>query len=582
MQLSNSFEEERITFDDVAVYFSEEEWKYLGDRQRLLYMDVMMENFLTLHSLDLGSIKIKEEPISVPVNHVDLSKQEMNILLKYRHVEDVIERKQSDAFQNCRESFGEEMSQHNTEVDGREYARIEFTSLYNDTCTARNTTSIQGYSNKDNQSSYILQDSPTLRSLSLCPSSSTPSHVNDPVSQRKTEEYLTTPQEYTDSTMHDSSHITQQFPPWVVRAQPTDLSDSASSLTVPHTVGEMLEDMDTSDHESNVWHEANPSNTVFHNSTTVEKLYACTECGKNFNRSSHLLRHKRIHLGERPFFCGKCGKSFIDSSQLVIHHRTHTGEKPYACNGCEKTFICKLHLVRHQRSHTGERPYVCSICEKGFAQSSNLLTHLRTHTGEKPYSCMHCGKCFIRRSHVVRHQRIHTGEGPYLCTECGKSFTESSALLKHQRSHTGEKPYACTKCQKNFIDKSALANHLRTHTGERPYLCRVCGKSFTHGSALIKHRRIHTGEKPYTCGNCGKSFSQTSALANHERTHTGEKPFSCTDCGKCFTQSSSLVKHQRTHTGERPYSCTECGKSFTYSSVLVKHRRTHNKERLCT
>ncbi|OCT90184.1 hypothetical protein XELAEV_18018796mg [Xenopus laevis] len=315
-------------------------------------------------------------------------------------------------------------------------------------------------------------------------------------------------------------------------------------------------------------------------SQTAEKYYTCTECGKDFNRSSHLLRHKRIHIGERPYFCGKCGKSFMDSSQLVIHKRTHTGEKPYACNDCEKRFICKLHLVRHQRSHTGERPYICSKCGKGFTQSSNLLTHLRTHTGEKPYCCAQCGKCFIRRSHVIRHQRIHTGEGPYGCSECSKSFTESSALLKHQRTHTGEKPYACAQCPKSFMDKSALANHQRTHTGERPYPCRDCGKSFSHSSALVKHQRIHTGEKPYACGKCEKSFSQTSALVNHQRTHTGEKPFACTDCGKCFTQTSSLVKHQRTHTGERPYTCSECGKSFTYSSVLVKHQRTHKKQRL--
>ncbi|KAG8574252.1 hypothetical protein GDO81_009106 [Engystomops pustulosus] len=319
------------------------------------------------------------------------------------------------------------------------------------------------------------------------------------------------------------------------------------------------------------------SATTKSKSQITERDYRCPECGKCFNRSSHLLRHKRIHMDERPYLCGKCGKSFIDNSHLVIHRRTHTGEKPYACSECDKRFICKLHLVRHQRSHTGEQPYMCSICGKRFAQSSNFLTHLRIHTGEKPYSCTYCDKSFIRRAHLVRHQRIHTGQGPYACKECDKSFMESSGLLKHLRTHTGEKPFSCSQCPKSFIDKSALANHQRTHTGERPYACRDCGKTFSHSSALVKHVRIHTGEKPYACGKCSKRFSQTSALVNHERIHTGQKPFSCSDCGKCFTQASSLVKHRRTHTGEKPYKCGECGKSFTYSSVLVKHERTHKK-----
>ncbi|KAM8924649.1 uncharacterized protein RCH25_009363 [Pelodytes ibericus] len=291
------------------------------------------------------------------------------------------------------------------------------------------------------------------------------------------------------------------------------------------------------------------TNPSHHRPYPSEALYSCFECQKCFGSHSDLVNHQRFH-DRNKLSCSECGAYFTNNFQFDEHLKLHTRDRPYACSECDKSYTKKSHLDRHVRSHTGEKPFVCFECGKCFAKSEDRIAHLRIHSGSKPYVCTECGKCFSLSGNLIRHLRLHTGEKQFTCSECGKSFSRSENLTRHQITHTGVKRFECSEC----------------------------GKCFNYNSSLIQHQSIHTGVKRFKCSECGKCFSQNGNLIRHQRTHTGERPFPCSDCGKSFSLKAVLNKHKRIHTGEKPYPCTVCARHFRRRSHLKRHMRTHVEE----
>ncbi|XP_077113110.1 uncharacterized protein LOC143768302 [Ranitomeya variabilis] len=468
-----------IRCQDVAVYFSIEEWEYL-EGHRDLYKNVIMEVPQTLTSPDLSSKRTTPERCPRPLLPQDCNQEDPNTPQDHQ---------------------GEDLTHINTPetyVRGDEWCKEEIPTYdYPDDCTRRSEGQLTSSIFKSDDLE-ILQDTTELNAITSDISLSIHSKdlSSDPMKQVPSSGSLLT-------TKENQSHkrgIKKQAAPKAKK------SISCSEC------GKCF----------------NKSHLVRHQRThTGEKPFSCSECGKCFIQKWHLVRHQKTHTGEKPFSCSECGKCFTSKWCLVTHQISHTGEKPFSCSECGKCFTSKSCLVTHQISHTGEKHFSCSECGKCFTSKWCLVRHQISHTGEKPFSCSQCGKCFNQKGSLVTHQRTHTEEKPFSCSECGKCFTHNENLVRHQRTHTGEKPFSCSECGKCFQWKANLNSHLRTHTGEKPFPCPECMKCFNQKSDLARHQRTHSGDKPFSCPECGKYFNHKSDLIIHQRTHTGKKPFSC-------------------------------------------------------
>lgn len=293
-----------------------------------------------------------------------------------------------------------------------------------------------------------------------------------------------------------------------------------------------------------------------------QPTHTCEFCNRRFNESSNLIKHRRIHTGQRPYKCTFCGKDFTQSSNLNVHKRICKGQYFSRTSSCLDSSVKSARFSnpksQNELTKLPKATRYLSSRTGAFENSSQLSCQdsLSTSTWANAMPSMDMFNTSSINGSMSQLYNIASFSPNENQVFPHKYIPFSSAQIKN----------ICSEYAENNLDEgSSDGNPILID----PFQTKSDVSQNSENGIQPEENDPNSGSvNQFQCPHCNEAFQNSSLLQKHIQLHTGKS------CFGTYNESANQTKQQMIHANNKSYICEFCQKIFTRSSTLNIHMQT--------